>query len=155
MTNNMNLEIKINEDLKQAMRDKDKRKLEALRAIKASLLLEKTGKDVSGGEIPESVEMKILQKLVKQRKESAVIYREQNRPELAQEEEYQASIIGKYLPEQMSEEDIEDIVREIIDQTGASSMKDMGRVMGMAAKQLAGKADNRKISEIVKRKLGK
>lgn len=155
MTNNMNLEIKINEDLKQAMRDKDKRKLEALRAIKAGLLLEKTGKDVSGGEIPESVEMKILQKLVKQRKESAVIYREQNRPELAQEEEYQASIIVKYLPEQMSEGDIEDIVQEIIDQTGASSMKDMGRVMGMAAKQLAGKADNRKISEIVKRKLGK
>jgi len=155
MTNNMNLEIKINEDLKQAMRDKDKRKLEALRAIKAGLLLEKTGKDVSGGEIPESVEMKILQKLVKQRKESAVIYREQNRPELAQEEEYQASIIVKYLPEQMSEGDIEDIVQEIIDETGASSMKDMGRVMGMAAKQLAGKADNRKISEIVKRKLGK
>jgi len=151
----MNLEIKINEDLKQAMREKDKRKLEALRAIKAGLLLEKTGKDVSGGEIPESVEMKLLQKLVKQRKESAVIYREQNRPELAEEEEYQSSIIEKYLPEQMSEGDIEAIIQEIIDQTGASSMKDMGRVMGMAAKQLAGKADNRKISEIVKRKLGK
>ncbi len=150
----MSLEIQINNDIKQAMLARDKRKLEALRAIKAGLLLEKTGKDVSGGEIPESVEMKLLQKLVKQRKESAAIYRDKDRIEMAEEEEYQAGIIEKYLPEQMSEEEIESIIQQIIEETGASTMKDMGRVMGMAAKQLAGKADNKLISGIVKRKLG-
>ncbi|NOX86989.1 MAG: GatB/YqeY domain-containing protein [Chlorobi bacterium] len=149
----MNLEIKINEDLKQAMREKDKRKLNALRAIKAALLLEKTGKDVTSGEIPETVELKLLQKLVKQRKESAAIYREQNRPDLADEEEYQAAIIEKYLPEQMSEEEIEAAVDKAIEETGAATMKDMGRVMGMITKQLAGKADNKVISGIVRRKL--
>ena len=128
----MSLEIQINNDIKQAMLDRDKKKLEALRAIKAGLLLEKTGKDVSAGEIPESVELKLLQKLVKQRKESA----------------------AKYLPEQMSEADIEIIVQKLIEETGASSMKDMGRVMGMASKQLAGKADNKLISSIIKQKLG-
>lgn len=149
----MNLEIKINEDLKQAMRDKDKRKLEALRAIKAALLIEKTGKDVSGGEIPESVELKLLQKQVKQRKEAAAIYREQNRSDLADVEEYQAGIIEKYLPEQMPEEEIEKVIQLAIIETGATTMKDMGRVMGMVTKQLAGKADNKIISGIVKRKL--
>ena len=150
----MSLEIQINNDIKQAMLARDKRKLEALRAIKAGLLLEKTGKDVSGGEIPESVEMKLLQKLVKQRKESAAIYRDKDRIEMAEEEEYQAGIIEKYLPEQMAEEEIESIIQQIIEETGASTMKDMGRVMGMAAKQLAGKADNKLISGIVKQKLG-
>ena len=150
----MSLEIQINNDIKQAMLARDKRKLEALRAIKAGLLLEKTGKDVSGGEIPESVEMKLLQKLVKQRKESAAIYRDKNRIEMAEEEEYQAGIIEKYLPEQMPEEEIESIIQQIIEETGAATMKDMGRVMGMATKQLAGKADNKLISGIVKRKLG-
>jgi len=150
----MSLEIQINNDIKQAMLARDKRKLEALRAIKAGLLLEKTGKDVSGGEIPESVEMKLLQKLVKQRKESATIYRDKNRIEMAEEEEYQAGIIEKYLPEQMAEEEIESIIQQIIEETGAATMKDMGRVMGMAAKQLAGKADNKLISGIVKQKLG-
>jgi len=150
----MSLEIQINNDIKQAMLARDKRKLEALRAIKAGLLLEKTGKDVSGGEIPESVEMKLLQKLVKQRKESAAIYRDKDRIEMAEEEEYQAVIIEKYLPEQMAEEEIENIIQQIIEETGASTMKDMGRVMGMAAKQLAGKADNKLISGIVKQKLG-
>lgn len=149
----MSLEIKINNDIKQAMLAKDKKKLEALRAIKAGLLLEKTGKDVSAGEIPESVELKLLQKLVKQRKESAVIYRDKGRVEMAEEEEFQAAIIEAYLPEQMSKEEIESILQGIIDETGASSMKDMGRVMGMASKQLAGKADNKTISEIVKGKL--
>lgn len=149
----MSLEIKINNDIKQAMLAKDKKKLEALRAIKAGLLLEKTGKDVSAGEIPESVELKLLQKLVKQRKESAVIYRDKGRVEMAEEEEFQAAIIEAYLPEQMSKEEIESILQGIIDETGASSMKDMGRVMGIASKQLAGKADNKTISEIVKGKL--
>jgi len=146
----MSLEIIINEDIKQAMLARDKRKLEALRAIKAGLLLVKTGKDVSAGEIPESVEMKLLQKLVKQRKESAAIYREKDRVEMAEEEEYQAEIIEKYLPEQMSEADIEAIVKAIIEETGATSMKDMGRVMGVASKQLTGKADNKLISNIVR-----
>ncbi len=123
------------------------------RAIKAALLLEKTGKDASSGEIPESVELKMLQKLVKQRKESATIYREKDRVEMAIEEEFQSGIIEKYLPEQISEEEIEAVVLKVIEETGASTMKDMGRVMGMASKQLAGKADNRLISQIVKNKL--
>ncbi len=150
----MELEKLINNDLKEAMKAKDKKKLEALRAIKAALLLEKTGKDVADGEIPESVELKLLQKLVKQRKESALLYREQNRPELAEEEEYQVAIITKYLPEQMSEEEVKTLVEKIVAQTGASTMKDMGKVMGMATKQLAGKADNKVISNIVKSLLG-
>jgi uncharacterized protein YqeY len=150
----MSLELKINNDIKQAMLAKDKKKLEALRAIKAGLLLEKTGKDISSGEIPESVEMKLLQKLVKQRKESAAIYREKGRPEMAEEEEFQAAIIEKYLPEQMSEEEIAAVVNKIIEETGASTMKDMGRVMGMAAKELAGKADNKVISNLVRQRLG-
>lgn len=150
----MGLEIQINNDIKAAMLARDKKKLEALRAIKAALLLEKTGKDVSSGEIPESVEMKILQKLVKQRKESAAIYREKNRIEMAEDEEFQSSIIERYLPEQMSEAEIEEIIASIIAETGASTIKDMGRVMGMASKKLAGKADNKTISLIVKQKLG-
>ena len=149
----MSLEIKINNDIKQAMLARDKRKLDALRAIKSGLLLEKTGKGTSGAEIPETVELKLLQKLVKQRKESATIYREKDRLEMAEEEEYQAGIIEKYLPEQMSEEEVEAIVQKIIEETGASSMKDMGKVMGMVSKKLAGKADNRLISQIVKQKL--
>jgi len=149
----MSLEIKINDDIKQAMLAKDKRKLEALRAIKAALLLEKTGKDVSAGEIPESVELKLLQKLVKQRKDSAIIYREQNRVDMAEEEEFQASIIEKYLPQQMSEAEVEAIVEQIISQTGAKTIADMGKVMGMASKQLAGKSDNKTISNLIKKHL--
>lgn len=149
----MSLEIQINNDIKQAMLARDKKKLEALRAIKAGLLLEKTGKDVSSGEIPVSVELKLLQKLVKQRKESAIVYREKGRTEMAEEEEYQAGIIEKYLPEQMSEEEIEAIVNSIVEETGASSMKDMGKVMGIASKKLVGKADNKLISGLIKKKL--
>ena len=149
----MSLEITINNDIKQAMLARDKRKLEALRAIKAALLLEKTGTEVGGVEIPESVELTLLQKLVKQRKESAIIYREQNRGELAEDEIYQASIIEKYLPEQMSEEEIVAIIKKIIEDTGSSTMKDMCRVMGMASKQLVGKADNKTVSGIVKQLL--
>ncbi len=150
----MSLAEKINNDLKQAMLAKDKRKLEALRAIKAALLLAKTGKDTSSGEIPETVEMQLLQRLVKQRKESAEVYQSQNRNDLADEELYQASIIEAYLPEQMSEEELLAKVKEIIGQVGATSMKDMGKVMGVATKQLAGKADNKSISAIVRQLLG-
>jgi uncharacterized protein YqeY len=149
----MNLEILINDDIKSAMRERDKKKLEALRAVKAALLLEKTGKDTNSGEIPESVEIKLLRKLVKQRKEAATIYREQGRADLAEEEEYQAKIIENYLPEQMDESAIETVVSQIIRDVGAESIKDMGKVMGMATKQLAGKADNRIVSGIVRKLL--
>ena len=146
----MSLEKKINEDLKQAMLSKDQRKLSALRSIKSALLIEKTNKDQTGGEIPESVELKLLQKQVKQRKESAETYEQQGRQDLADEERYQASIIEKYLPAQMDDEQLEKEVKAIIEELGATSMQDMGKVMGTATKRLAGKADNKKISEMVK-----
>lgn len=149
----MSLAEKINNDIKQAMLAKDPKRLEALRAIKAALLLAKTGKDAPVGDIPESIEMSLLQKLVKQRKESAAIYKEKNRPELAEEELAQAAIIEAYLPAQLSEEDIEAEVRLIIEETGASSMKDMGKVMGMASKKLAGKADNKMVAGMVRKML--
>lgn len=150
----MSLEIKINNDIKQAMLAKDKKTLEALRAVKAGLLLIKTGGDINSEEIPESVEMSLLQKLVKQRKESAEMYNAQNRTDLAEDELFQAAIIEKYLPAQISQEEIKGILKEIIAETGASSMKDMGKVMGMATQKLAGKADNKTISAIIKELLG-
>lgn len=146
----MSLEKKINEDLKQAMLAKDQRKLSALRSIKSALLIEKTNKDQTEGEIPESVELQLLQKQVKQRKESAETYEEQGRKDLADEERYQAAIIEKYLPDQMDDEQLEKEIKAIIDEIGASSMKDMGKVMSTATKRLAGKAENKKISEMVK-----
>ncbi len=149
----MSLEHLINQDLKEAMFAKDRQKLAALRAIKAALLLEKTGGGVGDSEIPESVELKLLQKQVKQRRDTAIIYREQNRHDLAEEEEYQAAIIEKYLPEQMPEKEVKAVVEKVIADTGASSMKDMGRVMGMVSKQLSGKADNKMISVLVKQLL--
>lgn len=151
----MELEKLINDDIKQTMLARDSRKLEALRAIKAALLLEKTGKDLSwNGEIPEEVELKLLQKLVKMRRESAELYKSQNRHDLADEELFQAGIIEKYLPAQMDEAEVENIIRAIIGETGAQSIKDMGKVMGIATKKLAGKVDNKTISEIVMRLLG-
>ncbi len=147
----MNLEKKVLEELKNAMRAKDRVALEALRAIKSAILLEKTS---GKGELTEEGELKLLQKLVKQRKESAQIYRQQNRSDLAEVEEGQAAVIEKFLPKQLSEEELEPVIKKIIEETGASTIKDMGRVMGTATKQLAGKADNRTISTIVKRLLG-
>lgn len=149
----MELEKLINEDIKQAMLSRDKEKLEALRAIKAALLLEKTGKDVSSGEIPDTVELKLLQKLVKQRRESAEIFKSQNRPDLAETELFQASIIEKYLPAQMSEDEIRAILTRIVSATGAQSVKDMGKVMGLATKELAGKADNKTVADIIRQLL--
>jgi uncharacterized protein len=146
----MELEKLINDDIKQAMLARDKEKLEALRAIKAALLLEKTGKDASSGEIPESVELKMLQKLVKQRKESASIYVQQGRQDLADQELFQSAIIEKYLPAQMSEEEVKAIISAIITRVGAKEPKDLGKVMGAATKELAGKADNKTISGIIK-----
>lgn len=146
----MELEKLINNDIKNAMLARDPEKLEALRAIKAALLLEKT-KEGTTGEIPESVELKLLQKLVKQRRESADIYATANREDLAKKELFEASIIEKYLPQQMGEEELTGIIKQIIAQTQATSIKDMGKVMGAASRELAGKADNKMVSEIVKK----
>lgn len=146
----MSLEIKINEDIKNSMRNKDKKRLAALRAIKAELLLIKTGADTSTSEIPKELELKTLQKLVKQRKESAITYKEQNREDLAEEELYQANIIEEFLPQQMSENEVEEIIKKIISETSANSMKDMGKVMGLAQKELAGRADNKILAAKVK-----
>jgi uncharacterized protein YqeY len=146
----MSLAEKINDDIKKTMLARDSRKLEALRAIKAALLIAKTGKDASSGEIPEDVELQLLQRLVKQRKESAEIYKSQNRPDLAEDEQFQSSIIEAYLPEQISPDELREIVKTIIGQVGATSIKDMGKVMGLASKQLAGKADNKTISLVIK-----
>lgn len=144
----MSLENQINEDIKAAMRAKDKKTLEALRAVKSAILLAKTDKG-SDGEMAEDTGMKILQKLVKQRKDSADLYTSQNRADLAEDEIFQLAVIEKYLPEQMSKDEVKKHVSDIISETGASSMKDMGRVMGMASKKLAGQADNKLISSIV------
>lgn len=145
----MSLENKINQNIKDAMRAKDKEKLESLRAIKAALLLEKTQK---GGidEISGEAEMKILQKLVKQRKDSAQIYTEQSRTDLAEKELSEAKIIEAYLPEQMSDEELTSIIKNIIEEIGAKSMADMGKVMGKASKELAGKAEGKAIADKVK-----
>ncbi len=145
----MSLEKLINDDIKAAMLARDKQKLEALRAVKSAILLAKTDKG-GAGEIEEDAEMKILQKLVKQRRESAEIYKQQGRAALAEEEIFQLAIIEKYLPAQVSEEEVKKIIREIIAETGAASIKDMGRVMGLATKKLAGQADNKLISGLVK-----
>jgi len=150
----MELEKLINEDIKATMLARDSKKLEALRAIKAALLLEKT-KEGSTGEIPETIELKLLQKLVKQRKESAEIFKNANRADLAENDLFEASIIEKYLPQQLSEEDVKKVIQRIIAETGASSMKDMGKIMGMANKELAGKADNKLISGFIKGFLSK
>ena len=146
----MSLAEIINDDIKKTMLARDSRKLEALRAIKAALLIAKTGKDAGSGEIPEDIELQLLQRLVKQRKESAEIYISQNRPDLAEDEQFQSSIIEAYLPEQMSPDELRNIIKTIIGQVGASSIKDMGKVMGLASKQLAGKADNKAISLVIK-----
>lgn len=145
----MKLEERINADIKSAMLAKEKEKLEALRAIKAAVLLLKTDKNFTG-EIAEKDEIATLQRLVKQRKEAALMYKEQNREDLYNDEIFQVGIIEKYLPEQMSEDDIRIGLEKIIKETGASSAKDMGKVMGAAQKEFAGKADNKIVSQIVK-----
>jgi uncharacterized protein len=149
----MSLELKINEEIKQAMLAKKKDVLEALRAVKSALLLAKSEK-VSDGGVNEDAEIKMLQKLVKQRRETAEIYLAQNRKDLADVELFQADVIQKYLPEQLSDEELTRILKEIIIETGATSIKDIGKVMGIASKKLAGKADNKSISEKVKQLLG-
>lgn len=139
-------------EMKTAMRAKDTIKLEALRAIKSELLLAQTSSSSKDG-LTEEEEMKILQKLVKQRRDSAAIYKEQGREDLAQPEVDQAAVISIFLPEPLTDEEIEEKVQEIIARTGAEGMKDMGKVMGIASSELMGKADGKTISLIVKRKL--
>jgi uncharacterized protein YqeY len=146
----MNLEEKINADIKAAMLAKDSKKLEAIRAIKSAIILLKTSPD---GNSPDA-ELKALQKMVKQRRETAEIYKQQNREDLAADEIFQAEIIEKYLPAQMSEEDLTAALKEIIAQVGATSSADFGKVMGVASKSLSGKADGKAISATVKQLLG-
>jgi len=142
----------LTEEIKNAMRAKNSLKLESLRAIKSAVLLAQTATG-SGGELSEEESIKLLQRLVKQRKDSASIFKEQGRPDLAEPEESQAEVIASFLPEQLSKEEVEKVVAQIINQTGAEGMKDMGKVMGMASKQLGGKAEGKLIAELVKQKL--
>lgn len=145
----MSLQQQIDQDIKTAMLAKDATRLRGLRAIKAALLLAKTEKDASEL-LSEEAEVKVLQKLAKQRKESAGIYETQKRDDLYQIEMEELHVIEGYLPKQMSTEEITAYVREVIARTGASGMKDMGKVMGAVNKELAGKADGKTISEAVK-----
>lgn len=138
--------------MKEAMKLKDTVALESLRAIKSEILLLKT-KTGAAEELSKEEEVKLLQKLVKQRKESAALYIEQNRKDLAEPELAQVEIISQFLPAQMSEEELKTSITAIINKIGATSMKDMGKVMGMASKELAGKADGKAISNIVKQLL--
>jgi len=144
----MSLETKLMTDLKEAMKAKDQAALRSIRAVKAALLLMKT--DGTGAEITEEKEIKLLQKLVKQRQDSLTIFEEQGREDLAVTEREEIAVISKYLPEQMSTEDLTALIKDIIAQTGAVGMKDMGKVMGMASAKLAGKADGKTISTVVK-----
>jgi uncharacterized protein YqeY len=148
----MKLIDKISSSIISAMKEKNVDELESLRAIKSALLLAQTQKG-SDGNIQESDEIKILQKLVKQRKESAEIYKKQNRLELADIEISQSNIIERFLPAQISLEDLDKLISEIISQTGSKGMKDMGKVMGIASTKLSGKADGKTISNIVRSKL--
>ena len=145
----MGLELKIATALKEAMKSKNQTALTALRAVKSAILLHKTQKS-SDGEMSQQDEMKILQKLVKQRKDSADIYKNQGRNDLADPELKEVEIIQQFLPEALSEDEVKEVVKSIIDETGAEGMKDMGKVMGISTKKLMGKADGKLISTIVR-----
>ena len=144
----MTLKEKINQDLKTAMKAKDQASLRSIRAIKAQLMLMET--DGSGNVITEDKEIKLLQKLVKQRQDSLTIYEEQGREDLAVTEREEIEVISKYLPEQLNADEIKSIISEVIANTGASSMKDMGKVMGAAGQKIAGRADNKIVAGLVK-----
>ncbi len=149
----MSLTTQIDQDIKQAMLAKQADRLRGLRAIKSALLLARTEKGAAEEVTPEA-ETKVLQKLVKQRKESAEIYKTQNRADLYQVEIEELEVIEAYLPKQMSHDEVETYLKDLIARVGATSVKDMGKVMGAANKELAGKADGRTISELVKQLLG-
>ncbi|WP_340200127.1 GatB/YqeY domain-containing protein [Ascidiimonas sp. W6] len=148
----MSLQSKIMEAMKTAMKAKDSTSLEALRAVKSALLLAQT-EGGAGGSISEQDEIKLLQKLVKQRKDSAAIFTEQGREDLATPEKEQAAVIEQFLPAQLDEAAVLATVEAVIAETGAASMKDMGKVMGIVGQKLAGQADGKTISSIVKQKL--
>jgi len=148
----MSLVEQINADIKTAMKAKDRDTLNTVRAIKSEVLKEAT-KDGGGNEVADAVVVKILQKLLKQRKDSAALYIAQGREDLAAEEVDQANILATYLPEMMSEADIAIVIEGLIEKTGAKGPQDMGKVMGAATKALAGKADNKLVANVVKRKL--
>lgn len=148
----MSLLEKIDQDIKKAMLAKEEATLRGLRAIKAALLVAKTEKGAADV-LSEDTEIKVLQKQAKQRKESADIYLTQNRPDLAKIEQEELDVIENYLPKQLGEEEVESVVKQIITETGAAGMKDMGKVMGTATKQLAGQADGKIVSAVVKKLL--
>lgn len=147
----MTLQDRVMEDMKSAMKTKDKVSLRGLRAIKAAILLAQT--DGTGAEIDEAKEIQIIQKLIKQRQDSLKIYQDQNRADLAQVEADEIEVLQKYLPEQLSEADLKAAIQAIIDKNGATSMKDMGKIMGLASSELQGKADNRLVADLVKQLL--
>ena len=144
----MTLKEKINQDLKTAMKAKNQAALRSIRAVKAQLMLMET--DGSGDEITSDREIKLLQKLVKQRQDSLTIYEEQGREDLAVTEREEIEIISTYLPEQLGEDELKAILSEVIATTGAESMKDMGKVMGLAGKKIAGRADNKIVAGLIK-----
>ena len=148
----MSLETKLMEQLKAAMKSKDAVALQSLRAVKSAILLAKT-ENGAGSELTEEQELKLLQKQVKQRKDSAAIFIAQDRQDLADPELAEVAVIEQFLPEAMSEEEIEKVVVATIEKTGAAGMKDMGKVMGMVSKELAGQADGKTISTLVKKHL--
>ena len=150
----MSLEEKIMAQMKDAMKSKDEKSLRGLRAIKAAILLAKTAEG-AGAQLTEADEAKLLQKLVKQRKESLEIFQQQDRKDLAQKEQEEIAVIEQFLPKQITGDELKKIISNIIQQTGASSPADMGKVMGAATKQLAGQADGKSISAIVKELLSK
>ena len=145
----MSLELKITTALKEAMKSKNKMALTALRAVKSAILLHKTQKSSDGG-LSDEDEMKILQKLVKQRKDSAAMYTGQGRNDLADPELKEAELIQQFLPKALSEDEVKEVIKSIIHEIGAEGMKDMGKVMGMSTKKLMGKADGKMISTIVR-----
>ncbi len=145
----MGLEQAIMNDMKKAMLAKDEKTLRAVRAIKAAIILAKTSEG-AGGELKEADEAKLLQKLLKQRKDSLEIFQQQNRSDLAQKEQDEIEVIEKYLPAQLSPEELKESIARIIAETGASSPADLGKVMGVATKQLSGQADGKAISAAVK-----
>jgi hypothetical protein len=148
----MSLTEKIAADLMAAMKAKDTLSLEAIRAAKTAFILAKSEKGADSVLTPEE-ELKIIQKLVKQRRESADIYRQQNRPDLYEKEESEAAVLERYLPAKMSTEELTAVIKSVIEKTGAKTAADMGKVMGAATKELAGKADGKEISAIVKQLL--
>lgn len=145
----MSLEIKVNEQIKEAMKAKDESTLRTLRAIKSAIIIEKTSEGFSGAMTADS-ELKMLQKLAKQRRDSLSIFEQQNREDLAAKEREELAVIEKFLPAQMSADDLKSAVQAIISEVGANSPADMGKVMGVASKKLAGQTDGKAISEMVK-----